>query len=77
MKKKDDVCHLIATPEKALCDKLYLSPLQQNTEELAQFLELDLRFDMALLRSFDRQTIKALAKAAGSRNLYYLLQMVG
>jgi predicted transcriptional regulator of viral defense system len=77
IKEKDDIRYLIATPEKAICDKLYLAPLQKSADDLAKYLELDLRLDSSQLRSLNKQTLQDLAKAAASKNLNYLLQMVG
>ena len=63
---EDDQGHhyLIASPEKALCDKLMLTSNLGVTsvESLATYLEEDLRFDMAALSDFDLQLLHQIAQ---------------
>ena len=51
---------LIATPEKALCDKIIASQNTriQSVKAMREYLEEDLRFDMSALTSFDANIIK-------------------
>ena len=72
----DGINYLIATPEKALCDKLYLSPRLQDTDSLEEFLDKDLRFDFSALKTFDTKLINDLSCAAGSYNLDLLARLV-
>ncbi|MDR3244927.1 MAG: hypothetical protein LBT50_00660 [Prevotellaceae bacterium] len=46
---------LIATPEKALCDKIILTPhiRIQSVMAMHEYLEEDLRFEMSVLNSFN------------------------
>ena len=51
---------LIATPEKALCDKISTSKNLriQSVRAMREYLEEDLRFDMSALTSFDKDIIR-------------------
>lgn len=57
----DGVCFFMASPEKALCDKLLTTRNLKinNTEELLTFLEEDLRLDTEMLNGFDTHIIAA------------------
>ncbi len=63
---EDDQGHhyLIASPEKALCDKLMLTANLGITHvaSLATYLEEDLRFDMNALIDFDPQLLRQIAQ---------------
>jgi len=56
----DSYAFLIASPEKALCDKIIASRNLkiQSVKAMREYLEEDLRFDMAALTSFDDNIIK-------------------
>ncbi len=59
----------IATPEKAICDKLYiLSPLR-NLEELKFMLLEDLRIDNEELKKLDCELIKKISEYYHSTNV--------
>jgi len=51
---------LIATPEKALCDKIIISQniRIQSVKAMREYLEEDLRFEMSALTSFDTGIIR-------------------
>ncbi|HOY85328.1 MAG TPA: hypothetical protein PLQ80_08555 [Candidatus Syntrophosphaera sp.] len=70
-----DSSYLIATPEKALCDKLYLAPRLEDVADLEAYLFEDLRIDPGRLRELDRKLISRLAGLAGKRNLKLLKEM--
>jgi len=59
---------LIASPAKALCDKILLTPRLRATTRTAmqRFLFDDLRIDAAALRTLDLDTVRAYA-ASGSK----------
>lgn len=59
----------IASPEKALCDKLYVMDPAANTKELAAMLSDDLRIDEAGLKSLDREKIEMLSHQYHSTNI--------
>ena len=64
--------YLIASPEKALCDKLYLHPRLNSIEQMDQLLMEDLRLELNILITLDRKLIDQLAQTAGSGNLRLL-----
>jgi predicted transcriptional regulator of viral defense system len=51
---------LIATPEKALCDKIINTPQLrlQSVRAIQVYLEEDLRFEMSVLSSFNSEIVK-------------------
>ncbi len=69
---------LIATAEKALCDKIKsdrgIGRLSQA--KLEMYLEHDLRIDMDLLFSLDVDLIEAIATAYTSSNLHNLVKLI-
>ncbi len=69
----------IATPEKALCDKIRadrgIGRLTQ--EKLSVYLEYDLRIDMEMLLSFDEALVSKIAQAYRSGNLQNLGKIIG
>ena len=76
VQKSGDTNYLIASPEKAVCDKLYLSPRLPDANSLEQFLFEDLRLDSAALQNLDAKLISKLAAAAGKANLNLLKKMM-
>lgn len=72
----EDDPYLIATPEKALCDKLYLAPRLKQSESLEQYLFEDLRIDYDRLRDLDTALVSEIAAASGSHNLKLLKEML-
>jgi predicted transcriptional regulator of viral defense system len=69
---------LIATAEKALCDKIRsdrgIGRLSQQKLEI--YLEHDLRIDMDLLFALDEELIEAIATAYRSSNLQKLAKLI-
>jgi predicted transcriptional regulator of viral defense system len=69
---------LIATSEKALCDKIRsdrgIGRLSQ--QKLRDYLEFDLRIDMDLLYTLDAELILAIATAYRSSNLKNLSKLI-
>lgn len=66
----------IATPEKALCDKLYtLSPVK-NMIELETLLFNDLRIDMEEFKKLNLQHIEEITKVYHSTNINLLYKYV-
>ena len=78
MYDKTDGGKLIATAEKALCDKIKsdrgIGRLSQA--KLEMYLEHDLRIDMDLLFSLDVKLIEAIATAYTSSNLHNLVKLI-
>ena len=74
--KKNNYYYQIATPEKALCDKLYtLSPLK-NLEILEKTLLNDLRIDIEELKKLNMKSIKEFADAYHSTNVNLLYKFI-
>ena len=75
---KTDGGKLIATAEKALCDKVKsdrgIGRLSQA--KLENYLEYDLRIDMDLLFSLDAELIEAISTAYKSSNLHNLAKLI-
>ena len=59
----------IATPEKALCDKLYTVPPVANAKELLNLLVEDLRIEESDLRSLDRDIITSYGEKYHTTNI--------
>ena len=72
LKEEDSYTYQIATPEKALCDKLYtLKPLK-NYANLENMLFNDLRIDMEEFNKLNVDTIDKLSKLYHSTNVELL-----
>lgn len=72
LKTKDNYSYQLATPEKALCDKLYtLSPLS-NYANLENMLFSDLRIDEEVFNKLDVDKISKLSELYHSRNVELL-----
>ena len=66
----------IATPEKALCDKLYAVTPVHSVKALRELLFDDLRVDEEKFRALDVEEISFLAPLYGSNNLKLLAKLV-
>ena len=64
--------HLIASPEKALCDYLYTRPNLRITspKTLASYLEEDVRFDFDEFKDYDRSVFSAFAASGHKTGLF-------
>lgn len=71
-----EASYLIASPEKALCDKLYLASSLGDIKTLEVFLYEDLRMDESGLARLDRRLVQALAKVSGKHNLMLLKEIL-
>lgn len=66
----------IASPEKALCDKLYtLSPVK-NLTELKELLFEDLRIDEDEFAKLNKETLEKIAPLYHSTNLHMLIKLI-
>ena len=77
VQQEGDYYYRMASPEKALCDKLYTLPPQPGQKALAVCLAEDLRIDEAALRALDAALVETLAaryRATNVRNLAALLR---
>ena len=64
----------IASPEKALCDKLFSMPQILTLREMEYVLEDDLRIDMEALSNFNLRLMKKLSSLYSSENVRILLK---
>jgi predicted transcriptional regulator of viral defense system len=70
---------LIATPEKALCDKIIASQYVKirSVQAMREYLEEDLRFEMSALASFDADIIRKCIKFGRKKmELTHLLKLL-
>lgn len=74
--KEGDYYYRIASPEKALCDKLYTIKPVRNVAELETLLLDDLRTDENELKKLDLPTVKSLAEHYGSTNIKKLCTLL-
>lgn len=72
----EDGGYLIASPEKALCDKLYLSPVMKDFTAFEIFLREDLRINESVLKTFNLELISRLAELSGSKNIVLLKEFL-
>ena len=66
----------IATPEKALCDKLYIESPVRNKKELIELLFTDLRIDETEFQQLDKEVLCNLADLYKSTNLKLLKKLL-
>ena len=66
----------IATPEKALCDKLYTIPPVKNLAEFSALLFEDLRIDENEFKKLDMDAIEKLAPLYRTNNLKFLVKFI-
>lgn len=76
-RQKDGSC-LLASPEKALCDKIVFSKNSaiQSEKEMLNYLEDDLRIDMDLLKDLDEAVINLCAAAGRKQALLELVSKI-
>ena len=69
LKKEGDYWYWIASPEKALCDKLYTMKPVKNADEMQELLFEDLRIDPDILRTLHYETILFLSEKYQTTNI--------
>jgi hypothetical protein len=71
MEQEAGCCHLMATPEKALCDKIVFTPRLnlRYKEETRCYLEEDLRLDMDAFMDMDVELLKRIAGVARKQTM--------
>ncbi len=77
LKEEKGYCYQIATPEKALCDKLYTVEPLYTLKALKAFLFEDLRIDEKEFAQLNKKDIFELAKIYGSTNIKLLAKYLG
>ena len=68
--------YLIATKEKALCDKLYIMPPVRSLKDIKEMLFEDLRIDEDTIYSLNKDDLKALSSLYHSNNVSLLNKLV-
>lgn len=80
MQGDGEVQHLMASPEKALCDLMTVTPglVFHSVKELSAWLEQDLRIDSDALRRFDVSLLNQLVEAANIKphNIATLIKLL-
>lgn len=74
--KEGEYYFRIATLEKALCDKLYDSPIIKSIKDMERFLFIDLRIDEDIFNTLNREDIYFLSKKYHSSNIYLLAKLL-
>jgi len=69
---------IIATKEKALCDKIYYTKDIKiaSKKAIIEFLEYDLRIDMEELEDCDMQILEKYFEKSKSKKIKYLIQVI-
>jgi hypothetical protein len=67
----------VATPEKALCDKLYTISPVTSVKELKNLLFEDLRIDEDAFNKLNMEDILKMAPLYRSTNLNLLVKLIG
>ena len=74
IKEENGYIYRIASPEKALCDKLYIMPPVTSQKDIARMLFEDLRIDPSDLDNLDTDRIIQLGGKYHSNNLKYFVK---
>lgn len=74
--EENNCSYQIATPEKALCDKLYTISPVNNLTELKELLFNDLRIDEEEFTKLDRDMLATIAPLYRSKNLNLLAKLI-
>ena len=72
LKEEDGYVYRMASPEKALCDKLYTMPPVTSRKEIVRMLFEDLRIDQTEFGELDKSGILQIAGKYRCNNLKYL-----
>ena len=71
---ENDYHYLMASPEKALCDLLYVKPPVSSIQALKELLFADLRVDEMEFQKLDKEDLIFLSNHYSKKNLTYLRQ---
>lgn len=75
--KENEYSYVMATPEKALCDKLYTLKPVKNKKEMFHLLFSDLRIDFDVLKQLNFDILYTLCDNYKSTNMKYLKKVLG
>jgi predicted transcriptional regulator of viral defense system len=73
--REGDYIYQIASPEKALCDELYICPPAGNKKELLSLLFENLRIDEDVFKRLNKRTLLSLAERYMNTNLKMLCKI--
>jgi hypothetical protein len=76
IREENGYSYQIATPEKALCNKLYTISPANNLTELKELLFNDLRIDGDEFAKLDKDIITTIATLYHSKNLTLLTKLI-
>ena len=76
VRREGDYWYRIASPEKALCDELYIKPPVRNTKELSELLYEDLRIDEESIRNLDCGIVELLNEKYHTTNIKKLCTLL-
>ena len=76
IKEENGYVYRIATPEKALCDKLYIMPPVMSQKELVNLLFDSLRIDQTEFEKLNTEDILEIGPKYCCNNLKYLLKFL-
>ena len=76
LKREGSYAFQIATPEKALCDKLYTLPPVRNLSEMRQMLTEDLRIETAALQTLHMADLQLLQNYYHATNVTMLIKFL-
>lgn len=74
LKEEDGYIYQIASPEKALCDKLYIMPPVTSQRDIEKMLFDDLRIDVSVLQKLNTDDILLIGEKYHCNNLKYLMK---
>jgi hypothetical protein len=74
--EQDTYSYFIASPEKALCDMLYIRPPVKSIKELKILLFEDLRIDSTLFKTLNFKNVLFLSKKYISNNIRFLTKLI-
>lgn len=69
-----DYAYMMATPEKAICDKLYTLPPVSSINEMTQLLFENLRIDETEFEKLNKKTLEELSELYKSNNIRYMIK---
>lgn len=76
LEEYEGTTYLIATKEKALCDKFYIMPPVRSLKDIKEMLFEDLRIDEDIIYSLNKDDLKALSSLYHSNNVSLLNKLV-
>ena len=76
LEEYEGTTYLIATKEKALCDKLYIMPPVRSLKDIKEMLFDDLRIDEDIIYSLNKDDLKTLSSLYHSNNVSLLAKSV-